>query len=144
MFENGVDDIKFGETISSIDFLRYLNWSDKTILLIEDDEASALLITEFLKCTQVKLIHVSNKNSLYLREKPHIDLIIKGMLCNEFFTDFELLKQIKTKYVNTPIIACSATVSEIGIKTCYKAGCDVFVTKPVDLNLLVNILTTYI
>jgi len=132
-----------GKIVPVIEFREQLNWSDKTILLIENDFASTYLLTEWLNMTNAKFVIASNQDVLKLKLKLKVDLIIKGITAVELEMGLELIKKIKLKYAGVPIIGCSPCVFKNDIKDCCDAGCNEFLGKPVDLNMLTLIISTY-
>ncbi len=115
-----------------------------TILIIENDSLSVLLITEYLSNTLVRLIHVTNLEALTSFINEHIDLIIKGIGIREFREGLSLVKKIKQQNPGIPILAHSACVYEEDIEACYRAGCNGFIPKPIDFEYFTKILNNYL
>lgn len=137
-------DISIGKVMPD-DFVKQLDWSTKTILVIENDEATYLMISEYLRDTNAKFIHIQQKDALTFVPKSKISLIIYNLSYTEVQSGFELTKKLKLKYKDIPFIACSACFFKVNdIKDYYSIGYNEFISKPIDFRLLANILTTYL
>jgi len=113
------------------------NWNDKTILLLEDDDASVLFYKELFKTTECKLIH-SKKGweALNIIKNNKIDLILLDIHLPDI-NGLELAKIIKEKY-SIPIIAQTAFAMSGDKELCIESGCDDYMAKPVDTITLLN------
>jgi CheY-like chemotaxis protein len=115
---------------------------NKTILIIEQDETSRMLIELFLKSSSYSLLFAKNKEEIYSRCEANkkIDLIIIEPLIRGI-NGFALMKLLKIKNENTPIIALTVCAMTGEKEKCFKYGCDVYLTKPYEkTELLYNIL----
>lgn len=107
-------------------------WTNKVVLFAEDDEASALYLTELLKMYQATVIHVTNGLAAlsYCMDNAHIDLVLMDMRLPEI-SGFEATRMIK-KYKSTiPIVAVTACAMLEDRRRCKIAGCDGYLSKPV-------------
>jgi len=122
-----------------------LNWSEYTILLVEDDESSSFLLREILKDTRVNVVTVSNGLDAvnYCSAGNKVDLIlmdIKMPVMNGIDASFAI-KQI---YPDLPIIAQTAnTIYDTRI-LCLETGCDEFIIKPIDSAELLELISHYL
>ena len=57
---------------------------------------------------------------------------------------YTAVKLIREKNTEIPIIAQTAYAMENEQKECYKAGCDHYLTKPFDQELLLKVLNNYL
>jgi CheY-like chemotaxis protein len=115
---------------------------DISILIIEQDEESRMLIEIFLKSSSYRLLFAKNKQEVYshYKAKKKIDLIIIEPLIIGL-NGFALMKLLKIKNKNTPIIALTVCAMTNDKAKCFKYGCDVHLTKPYEkTELLYNIL----
>jgi CheY-like chemotaxis protein len=113
-----------------------------TILIIEQDEENRMLIEIFLKPSSYRLLFAKNKQETYSHCKANkkIDLIIIEPLIRGI-NGFALMKLLKIKNKNTPIIALTVCAMTGEKEKCFRYGCDVYLTKPYKKSeLLYNIL----
>ncbi|HEY4786768.1 MAG TPA: PocR ligand-binding domain-containing protein, partial [Bacteroidales bacterium] len=122
----------------------HYDWHNKCILVVEDEHLNFLLLQEFLKNTCANLLWVQNG-------KEAIDLCKENNMINLVLMDLKLPKingytaicEIKKFRRNLPIIAQSAYAMEEEIKKCREAGCDEYITKPIDHQKLLHLINGY-
>lgn len=121
------------------------DWSDKNILIVEDDDFNAEFIINVLKATKVNLhIATSGAVAIELLESIHkIDLILMDIKLPDI-SGFELTTIIKKKQPNIPIIAQTAFASESDRMKCMKAGCDDFISKPIEQTMLRSLIQKHL
>ena len=110
---------------------------DKKILIVEDDEVSAQYLMELLEDTQAELIHVFNGSDAIslINEKIQFDLILMDIQLPDM-NGWQVTKIVKKINKNIPIIVQSAYAMETFRSKSEEAGCDYFISKPVDSLLL--------
>jgi CheY-like chemotaxis protein len=109
------------------------NFYGKTILIVEDVDYNTLLIQQNLQKTQVKMISAQNGAEAVklCNENDNIDLVLMDILL-PVMDGYEATLEIKKFKPNLPIIALTAYAFEEDRENSIKAGCDDFVTKPID------------
>ncbi len=111
------------------------------ILIAEDDEASILLITIALRKFGQQILTVSNGAAAVelLKEQPDIDLILMDVKMTEMdgYEATRLIREFNTKVV---IIAQTAYGLESEREKALQAGCNDYLSKPINLELLKNLL----
>lgn len=119
-------------------------WSDKLILVVEDDLISYLYLETLLIKSGANLIHVKNGEDAIevCRINDRIDLILMDMQL-PFISGYEATKEIKSFRYNIPIIAQTANVMNNERERCIKAGCNDYISKPIDPDEFMLILTKY-
>lgn len=107
-------------------------WTDKTILFAEDDEASSVYLSELLKIHQAKVIHCTSglKAVSIIMEIPTIDLVLMDMRLPEL-DGYEATRMIKNLRPELPVIAVTACAMLEDRRKCKIAGCDGYLSKPV-------------
>ncbi len=104
-----------------------------TILIVEDDEVSSLLLKKNLKGDNISLLLANNGwEALRLVEyHPEINLVLMDIKM-PVMNGYEATIKIKQLRPDLTVIAQSAFTSKVEIEEAYKAGCDAFLTKPID------------
>lgn len=115
-----------------ISFLQY-----KTILAVEDDAGSYLLLKSILGSTGCKLLHAKNgKDALdVLHHHSNIDVILMDVQM-PVMDGLEATQKIKALRNDLPIIAQTAHAFTNDREKCERAGCDGYITKPIKFNEL--------
>ena len=120
-------------------------WTDKKILIVEDDEISYIFLEEILSETGAELLRASTGREAINQFKAHNDLdIILMDLQLPKLSGFDATRQIKEMKPELPIIAQTAFAMQADRKKAMEAGCDDYITKPIDHNMLVEVMKRYI
>ena len=108
---------------------------NKSVLAVEDDAGSYLLLKSILRNTGCELIHAKNgKEALEtIKAKKQIDLILMDVQM-PVMDGLEATIKIKQLNKNIPIIAQTAHAFTNDREKCLTAGCDEYITKPVRFN----------
>lgn len=116
---------------------RYAKWRDKVILVAEDDEVNYRFIEAIFAKTQVQLLHViDGQQAIELcRTINKIDLILMDIKMPEK-SGYEAIKEIKKFRTDIPIIVQTAYAQKEDKIKCFEAGCNDYISKPIDINLL--------
>jgi len=119
-------------------------WKDKTILLVEDDPASCSFFQEAFEPREVNLLVANNgKEGLELYEKQKsIDLILMDISLPDV-DGIEVTKTIRKKDKEIPIIAQTAHAMGDDRSICLNAGCNDYITKPIDIKSLYSLIDNY-
>jgi len=112
---------------------REYSWTNKKILVVEDDEANTLLINELLSNTKsTNYFAISAKEALSkLYENPDIDLVLMDIQLPDI-NGYELTTQLKSINPNIIIIAQTAYAAEADKARALAVGCSGFIAKPID------------
>lgn len=114
------------------------------VLLAEDTEIIAKVITTFLQQEGHTVTHVDNGRAALqtLQNNANIDLVLMDMRMPEM-TGLEVTRQwraMETADQHIPIIALTANSTTIERNQCFEAGMDQFITKPVSQARLMEII----
>jgi CheY-like chemotaxis protein len=112
------------------------DWSNRTILIAEDDEISFKFLDLLLtRKTNVNIIWAINGQMAvdFCRMYEHIDLVLMDIQL-PIIDGVEAIRQIKSFKPNLPIIVQTANAFNEEWERCFDAGCDEYVTKPVNLH----------
>lgn len=120
-------------------------WTDKTILVVEDDEQSFFFLNELLKKTGVNILRASNGMDAVEMVKihPQIDAVLMDIQLPRM-NGFEATAQIKRIKKSLPIIAQTAYAMSGDKEKCLIAGCDDYVQKPLNIEILLPKVNQYL
>ncbi|HLP75234.1 MAG TPA: response regulator [Bacteroidales bacterium] len=118
--------------------------SGSCILVAEDDEISYTLIRELLKKRGIHTCHARDG-------REAVDLIKNIRNISMTLMDIKLpvlngldaAREIKKIRPEMPVIAQSAYISQADIRQALDAGCDDYITKPIDISILLNKIEKY-
>jgi two-component system cell cycle response regulator DivK len=109
-----------------------------TILYVEDDFNNRTLVRRVLEAEDYKLVDAANASQAmkFLKENK-IDLILMDINMPEM-DGYALTTQIKAipEYAKIPIVAMTANVMRGDRERSLEAGCDGYIQKPIDIDLL--------
>lgn len=114
------------------------DWSNRTFLIAEDDEISFKYMDLILsRRTKANILWAINGQMAveYCQQFEHIDLVLMDIQL-PVIDGIEAIRQIKAFKPSLPIIVQTANAFGEESEHCYKAGCDDFITKPVNLQQL--------
>ncbi|MEM1169770.1 MAG: ATP-binding protein [Cyanobacteria bacterium P01_H01_bin.35] len=116
------------------------------ILVVDDKQDNLLVLQNMLEPLGFEIIlGVDGQEEIDLAQKYQPDLILTDLVM-PVKTGFEAIQAIRSlpEVKNTPIIAVSASVLDMNKKQSQVAGCDDFLSKPVDENKLFLLLEKYL
>lgn len=120
-----------------------LDWSSKVILVAEDEDSNYFLLDRILKRTGVKLIWAHNGvEAVELSGEQKIDLIMMDIRM-PLMDGYEAAQIIKQKNPAIPIIAQTAYALKGEREKSIAAGCDGYISKPIDSRELLSIVGKY-
>ncbi len=108
-----------------------MNWSNKSVLIAEDEDTNYLLLVEYLEPTGIQIVRANNGYEvLEIFNKTALDLILMDMKM-PLMTGFEATIKIRESNQEIPIIAQTA-YAMIGDKDkILAAGCNDYISKPI-------------
>ncbi len=120
-------------------------WGRKKILIAEDEEANFLFIEAILEDTKATLIWAHNGKDAIEKFKMNndIDIILMDIKMPEM-DGLLATREIKLIDHTIPIIAQTAYAMSEDKSTCLNAGCDDYITKPINHKLLLSTIDKYL
>ena len=120
------------------------DWKDKKLLIAEDVESNYYLVEEALQSTKATVLHAKNgKEAVELFEKnPDIDIILMDIKM-PVMDGLDATREIKEKNPDVPIIAQTAFVIDNDKKSALEAGCDNYISKPLNFEKLFKTMDLY-
>ncbi len=114
------------------------------ILVADDVETNQMLVELLLKQRGLDVTIVSDGNETVQKAVAQkFDLILIDMQM-PFMNGYEATKILRKKGITTPIIALTANTMIGDNKKCIEAGCDGYLTKPLDNRELLKIICKYL
>lgn len=127
-------------TVNKKSYLKKYNWEGKTILVVEDDEASYIFLRELLGITLAKIVMAQDgRQAMKYCQDEQPDLVLLDIKI-PFIDGFAVLKKLKKKYPQLPVIAQTAFSSVEYEQQCIEAGFDRYLSKPLQGDLLLKTL----
>ena len=118
---------------------------NKILLIVDDDYASFLLVDAFLRNLGAKIIRAKDANEAFeiIKNEQHIDIILMDIQLPNL-NGYEATRIIRKDFPDIPIIAQTANAMEGDKEKALKAGCNDYITKPINYNQLIEKLKYYI
>ncbi len=117
------------------------DFTGKVVLVVEDNRISFKLISAVLSQVKVGIVHAADgRQAIELcGSKNHFDLVLMDMQMPEI-DGLEATKKIKLIRPDLPIIATTANTFDEDELACRQAGCDAFLTKPLQFRKLFELM----
>jgi len=123
----------------------HFDFSRKTILAADDVQVNLDLISVYLKKTNASLLFANDgKEALEIcKNNPAVDLVLMDIQM-PVMNGYEATREIRKFNKDLPVIAFTAYVFANDKIQCLEAGCNDFIPKPMDKNLLLKMLNKYL
>ncbi len=113
---------------------------EMNVLVVEDEDTNYLYFKQLLKKENVRITWVKNGYDAVKKvEEDKFDLILMDLKM-PLLSGFEATKMIKKANPNLPIIAQTAYSHQDEKQAALEAGCDAFISKPIEQNELFSII----
>ncbi|HEX8145913.1 MAG TPA: response regulator [Pyrinomonadaceae bacterium] len=113
----------------------------KTVLVVEDYADSRFMMGRLLEMSGYRVLEAADGREaveVAERECPDVVLMDLQMPVLDGFTATSIIRRIETT-CRVPVIAVSAQSTEEFVSAARRVGCDHFVAKPVDFDLLLGL-----
>lgn len=117
-----------------------INWSAYTFLVVEDERTNYNLLMIMLRPTKVKLIWAKDGHEaieLMQAHKDIIDLVLMDIRL-PILNGYDATRMIKKINPAVPVIAQTAYAMDVEVGKAMEAGCNDYITKPIDRYLLLD------
>lgn len=116
------------------------------ILIIDDDSRNIFALELLLKSRRIKYVSAlsAKEGLIILRSNPHIALIFMDMMMPEM-DGYEaiIIIQSSKMYSHIPIVAITAQAMDGDREKCIAVGAKDYITKPINLEILMNVITKW-
>ncbi|MFP4605677.1 MAG: PAS domain S-box protein [Bacteroidales bacterium] len=125
-------------TLQNNNFSMSYNWENIQILVVEDDMLSSKFLEAILEDTGASIVFTKDGNDALEEVKKNkvdivlMDIQLPGMSGNE------TTRQIKEINMNIPVVAQTAHAMSEDKSKSMDAGCDDYLTKPIDMQVLLD------
>jgi len=124
---------------------RFINWAEKTVLIVEDDKSNHAYFEEVLSTTTAKIVHAWDGGEAveYIKKHADVSLVLMDikMPVMDGYEATRLIKQIRPKL---PVIAQTAFTLGYSREQSLKAGFDDYMSKPIPKDALVELIAGYL
>ncbi|RPJ74000.1 MAG: response regulator [Alphaproteobacteria bacterium] len=121
------------------------NWSNKLILIVEDDINNHAYIEELLSTTSAKIVHAWDGNEAVEQVKKYADISLVlmdiKMPIMDGYNATRVIKKIRPKL---PVIAQTAFAQSKDKEYALAAGCDNYISKPAPMNDFLKLIGSYL
>ena len=116
-----------------------ISWPHSKILIVEDDVSNFELLKSLLELTDTEILWAENgKNAIeQCNKNRNIDLILMDMKLPDD-NGVSIAQKIRKIIPGIPVIAQTAYAFSTDKEFAIKNGIDVYLTKPIDVNLLLS------
>ncbi len=114
------------------------NWESKTILVAEDEELNYKVLDSFLSKTKARILRANDGlKAVELCMTEKIDLVLMDIQMPNM-NGYEATQAIKKLNREVPVIAQTSFAMADERDKCLSAGCDDYITKPLNLDQLLE------
>ena len=120
------------------------DFSKQVVLVVEDNQISFKLIHAVLKQVKANVVHAANGKKAIeaCSTDAHFDLVLMDMQMPEV-DGLEATRQIKRIRPGLPIVATTANTYDENAMACKEAGCDGFLTKPLQFRKMFELMQSF-
>ncbi len=120
------------------------NWSGKNILMVEDDPVNMRFLAVLLLKTNAHLLYAANgEEAVEMVQKNPVDIVLMDMNL-PVMNGYEATRRIRLLMPDLPVIAQTAHALSGDRKECLDAGCNEYLAKPIDKNLLYSMMDLFL
>lgn len=116
----------------------------KTVLIIDDDARNIFALTATLKARSFRCLscHSAPEAITLLETDEPVDAVLMDMMMPEMdgYEAIPIIKEIPHR-ANTPLIAVTAQAMMGDREKCLEAGADAYISKPIDVDRLLALLS---
>ena len=120
------------------------DFSNQVVLVVEDNEISYKLIHAVLTQVKTNVVRASNGKEAIeaCSSGKHFDLVLMDMQMPEV-DGLEATRHIKQFRPELPILATTANIYDENARACKEAGCDGFLTKPLQFRKMFEMMQLF-
>ena len=121
-----------------------IDFSNKTILIVEDDATNMELLEAMLSNTNAIIIGTEfGKEALKIVKQQKIDIVLMDIRLPDS-NGLDITAEIKKEFPTLPVIAQTAFADFENKEKALFSGCNDFMAKPIHIDSLLEIIKTWI
>jgi len=121
-----------------------IDWAGNKLLIVEDEEENYFLLKEIISETNAQHSWAKNgAKAVEMVDKEGFNAVIMDIKM-PVMDGYEATRKIKKKHPNLPVIALTAFSFSGQQSECIAAGCDSYVSKPVDFDEIIQAITPFL
>ncbi len=127
------------------DFDKQINWTGKTILIAEDNNSNFTLLKESLRSSGVNILRALDGHEAIAMVEMHqeIEIVLMDIQMPVLY-GYEATMRIKKIRHDLPVIAQTAYALAGEKEKSHKAGCDDYISKPINIPLLLSKMSQFL
>ena len=120
-------------------------WMGKTILIAEDEIVNYMFLEVLFEETGATLLHASDGRLAIdaVKDNPNINVVLMDIKMPNI-NGLDATRQIKTMRPQLPVIAQTAYAMQDDEYKALQAGCNDYISKPIDANKLIGLMKKYL
>lgn len=128
-----------------MDYTTDYNWEGKVLLVAEDEDFNFIFLEEILLDTKAKIIraHDGQEAIQIIESNPDVNLVLMDMQM-PIMNGYDATRNIKQLKKELPVIAQTAYHYGEAYEEIIAAGCDDFVSKPIDIAGLKELINKFL
>jgi CheY-like chemotaxis protein len=123
------------------------DFSGKHLLIVDDDVKNTFVLLSALESTGATIVTAKNGQEALdiLAEQPHIDLVLMDIMM-PVMNGYEAMEAIRANpaTAHLPIIAATAKALKDDRTKCFEAGANDYISKPIDLQVLLALIQRWL
>jgi PAS domain S-box-containing protein len=121
------------------------DWTGKTFMIVEDERTNFSLLTIMLRSTKAKIIWARDGEEAVelVKNRTDIDLVLMDIRLPGM-DGYQTTKIIKQTRPSLPVLAQTAYAMDVEINLAREAGCDDYITKPIEKKLLLQKISMFL
>lgn len=119
-------------------------WNTKTVLIVEDSDLSSIYYETALQSAGINVLcTMDGHEAIEICREGKVDLVLLDLYLPKI-NGFEIVQEIRKFNTDLPVIAQTSYNDKDEYDLSISSGCNEFITKPIRLEDLLNLINKYI
>lgn len=124
--------------------MQNIDWSNKVVLIAEDEFTNFHLLAEYLEITGINILHARNGLEVFKILETNTPDILLLDIKMPFMDGYEVLEKLRQTNNKLPIIAQTAYAMPSDRKKIFDLGCNDYIAKPITEEILIDKMSTFL